>query len=141
MSLTRFQDARSGKDGPVSGAIIVIPISFDDVAVNETVEWSWQPPAGMKVTLVAANVHVNARANDPALTIGKTKGGTEVAASLNLTSTAAGQNVTLKAAGLEVSSSDILNVRVVADADDTAESVAVTLVAYVSAPPTSLLYR
>lgn len=139
MSLTRFQDARSGKDGPVSGAIIVIPITFDDVANSETVEWSWQPPAGMKVTIVAVNVQANAVTSDPAVTVGKTKAGTQIAAATNVTTNLG--NLTLKAAGLEVSSSDVLNVQVVADSGDAAEAVSVTLVAYVSAPPTSLLYR
>lgn len=139
MSLTRFYDRSSDKDGPVSGAIIVIPITFDDVAASETVEWSWTPPAGMQVTIVAANVHANAVTSDPTVTIGSTKAGTQVAAATNITTNLG--NLTLKAAGLDITSSETLNVQVVADSGDAAEAVSVTLVAYVSAPPTSLQYR
>lgn len=139
MSLTRFYDRSSDKDGPVSGAIIVIPITFDDVANSETATWSWTPPAGMKVTIVAAHVRADAVTSDPALTIGKTIAGSQVSAPVNITTNLG--NLTLKAAGLDVSSSDILSVQVVADSGDAAESVSVTLVAYVSAPPTSLMYR
>ena len=139
MSLTDFYDRVTDKSGPVAGAIIVIPISFDDVANSETVEWSWTPPAGMKVTIVSAHVRASTFASDPSLTIGKTIGGSQVAAPVNVTTNLG--NLTLKAAGLDVSSSDILNVRVVADSGDSAEDVSVTLVAYVSAPPTSLRYR
>jgi len=140
MGLTRFYDARAGKDGPVSGAIIVIPVSFDDVANSETVEWSWTPPAGMEVTIVAINVHANAVTSDPTVTVGTSKAGTQIVAAANITTNLG--NLTLKGTTAPVvTSANTLNVQVVADSGDAAEAVSVTVVAYVSAPPTSLLLR
>jgi hypothetical protein len=137
MGITRFKDARADKDGPVSGAIIVIPVVFDDIANSETAHWSWAPPAGMEITLVAINVQANAITNDPKITVGTAKAGTEVVASVTV-ATALGE-LTLKSS--VVTSGDVLDVRVVADGDDVAESVSATITAYVSKPPTSLLTR
>lgn len=137
MGLVRFKDARAGKDGPVSGAIIVIPVQFDDVAANETVHWSWSPPAGMELTIVAINVQANAVTSDPSLTVGTAKAGAEIVAAVNVTTNLG--ELTLVAS--VVTSGDVLDVRVIADAGDAAESVSATITAYVSAPPTSLLIR
>ena len=138
MALTRFKDARAGKDGPVSGAIIVIPVMFEDLQVNETVAWSWAPPTGMALEIISINVHSGTVTNDPKLTVGVTKTGAEIVASVTVA--AALGDVTL--ASTAVPSGSTLDVRVVADADDTiADSVSVTITAYVSAPPTSLLIR
>lgn len=137
MALTRFKDARAGRDGPVSGAIIVIPVQFGDVANSETSQYSWSPPAGMAVEIVDINVQANAVTSDPALTIGTTKAGTQVVATVNITTNLG--SLTLKTTA--ITASDVLDIRVVADSGDTAEGVGVTLVAYVSAPPTSLTVR
>ena len=137
MGLTRFKDARTGRDGPVSGAIIVIPVVFDDVAANETVHYSYSPPAGMKLKIVDINVQANAVTSDPSLTVGSAKAGAEIVAAVNVTTNLG--SVTLVAT--DITSDDVLDVRVIADAGDAAEAVSVTITAYVSAPPTSLLIR
>jgi hypothetical protein len=138
MALTRFKDARSGKDGPVSGAIIVIPIAFAAMLTNVSQYWSWAPPAGMKVELVSINVQSGAITGDPKITIGTAKAGTEVVASVTV---ATGLGVlTLKST--EIDSDDVLDVRIVTDTGDVvADSASVTITAYVSAPPTSVEIR
>jgi len=136
-NLTRYKN-RSGKDGPVSGAIIVVPISLGAMLTNTTAAYSWSPPAGTQVEIVSINVHAPAVTSDPALTIGTTKAATDIVAAVNVT-TALG-DLTLKATS--ITSGDVLDVRVVTDTGDAlAGGVAVTLTAYVSAPPTSLTDR
>lgn len=138
MGLTRFKDARADKDGPVSGAIIVIPIAFAAMLTNVSQYWSWSPPAGMKVELVSIDVRSGAVTSDPEITIGTTKAGTEVVAGVNVTTNLG--VLTLKST--TVTSGDILDVRIVTDTGDAvADGASVTLTAYVSAPPTSLLIR
>jgi hypothetical protein len=137
MALTRFKDARSGKDGPVSGAIIVIPAYFDDIANSETAHFSWSPPAGMKVEIVDIYVVANTVTSDPALTVGTALAGTQIVAATNVTKTLG--SLTLKSNA--VTAGDTLDVRIVADGTDAAEAVSATITAYVSAPPTSLEYR
>ena len=138
MGLTRFKDARAGKDGPVSGAIIVIPVMFGDIVNSETVAWSWAPPTGMGLEIVAINVQSGAVTDDPKLTVGTTKTGAEIVAAVTV-ATALGDATLVSTT---VAPGDTLDVRVVADAGDAiADSVSVTITAYVSHPPTALLIR
>ena len=137
MALTRFKDARADKDGPVSGAIIVIPVQFDDVANGETVHFSWAPPTGMSVEIVDINVHASALTTTVTATVGTVKAGTQVVAGVVLTTNLG--SVTLKETS--ITSDDVLDVRLVAAAGGDAESVSATMTVYVSDPPTSLLIR
>ena len=137
MALTRFKDARAGKDGPVSGAIIVIPVQFDDVANNETVFYSTKLPAGMRLEIVSIDVRAGTATGDPKLTVGTARAGAQIVASVTVTTDLG--PATLVAT--EVDGDDELDVRIVADANDVIEDGSVTITAYVSGPPTSLLIR
>jgi hypothetical protein len=138
MGITRFKDRVTGKDGPVSGAIIVIPVSFAAMLTNVSQYWSWSPPAGMKIELISIDVRSGAVTSDPALTVGITKAGTQLVAAVNVTTNLG--VLTLKAT--EVTSGDILDVRIVTDTGDAvADGASATITAYVSAPPTASLTR
>lgn len=138
MGLTRFKDARANKDGPVSGAIVIIPIAFGAMLTNVTEAYSWSPPTGMSIEIVAINVQAQAVTSDPALTIGTAKAGAEIVAAVNVTTNLG--DLTLVSTA--VTSGDVLDVRIVTDTGDALPGgAAVTIVAYVSAPPTSLLIR
>lgn len=137
MALTRFYDRQTDRDGPVSGALQVLPVQFDDIANSETAIWKWTPPAGMSFEIVDIYVTASATTSDPLLTIGTTAAGTQVVASVTLVTDLG--SATLKTTS--VTSGDVLDVRIVADSGDAAESVSVTITGYVSAPPTSELHR
>ena len=139
MSLTRFKD-RDGFDGPVSGTIILIPVTWAQCGTN-TYAWTYVPPAGMSLQIVAAHVRAVAVANSPVIQIGNTLAGTQLLASTTVTTNLG--NVTLKAAGLatKITSSNLIDVKMINPATATADGVSVTLTAYVSSPPTSLEYR
>lgn len=135
--LTRFYDRQSGQDGPVSGAIQVISVGFDDVANNETVHRVIDLPAGMGFEITDILVRSGTVTSDPALTIGSAIAGAEVVASVNVTTDLGALTIvegTIAAAGL-------IDVRVVADAGDAAENISVTIVGYPISPPTSIPSR
>ena len=138
MALSRFKDARADKDGPVSGAIIVIPVALAAMLTNTTDFWAYSPPAGMKLEIVSINVQSGAVTGDPKLTVGTAKAGAEIVASVTV-ATGLGDATLVSTA---VTSGDVLDVRVVTDTGDViADGTSVTITAYVSAPPTSLLIR
>lgn len=137
MALTRFKDGRTGKDGPVSGALTVIPIGFDDVAASETVAYSWSPPTGMKYEVVDISVQCTAETGTVLLSAGTAKAGTQLVGPTAITTNLG--SVTLKSNS--VTAGDTLDVRLVAGGGESAESVAVTITGYVSAPPTSTTVR
>jgi hypothetical protein len=74
-------------------------------------------------------------ASTPALTVGTAKAGTQIVATVNVT-TALGA-LTLKASS--VTNGGILDVQIINAAGDTFDSVSVNVYAYVADPPTSLL--
>ena len=138
MALTRFKDARADKDGPVSGAIIVIPLAFAAMLTNLTQSFSYAPPAGMQLDIVSINVQSGAVTSDPALTIGTAKAGAEIVAAVNLTTNLG--NLTLVSSVIPAGS--VLDVRIVTDTGDSfVDGASVTITGYVSKPPTSLLIR
>lgn len=137
MSLTRFYDRQTDRDGPVSGALQILPVQFGVVANSETAVWQWVPPAGMSFEIVNIHVTANDTTSDPLLTIGTTAAGTQVVASVTLVTDLG--NATLKTTS--VTSGDVLDVRIVADSGDAAVKVNVTVVGYVSAPPNSELHH
>jgi hypothetical protein len=135
--LTRFYDRISGQDGPVSGALQVISVGFDDVANSETVSRRIDLPAGMSFEITDVVVSADAVTDDPALTIGSTAAGTEVVASVSLATDLGALTIkegTIAAAGF-------IDVVLVADAGDAAESVSVSIIGHVAAPPTSVDVR
>ena len=137
MALTRFKDARSGLDGPVSGALIVIPVQFTSVATNVSVAQTIDLPAGMNLELVAINVQALGITSDPSITVGTAKGGTQIVAATNITTNLG--DLTLKATSL--TAGGILDIKIITDTGDSLTSGSVTVFGYVSAPPTSVEYR
>jgi len=134
MALTRFKDARAGKDGPVSGAIIYVPIQFSNCVTNTVYAQAWSPPAGMKVEIVDIDVQALGITSDPSLTIGTAKAGAQIVAAVNLTTNLG----SLTLVSTEVDSDDVLDVRITNDTGDIVESASVNMTVYVSGPPTSL---
>lgn len=135
MALTRFKNARAAEDGPVSGALQCIPITFDDVANNETVSHRVVMPAGAAFKVTDVTVGADSVTSDPSLTIGTSAAGTQIVAAVNVTTNLGAATVksyTPAAAGM-------IDVVLVADAGDAAESVYINLWGYLIAPPTSVL--
>lgn len=138
MALTRFKDARADKDGPVSGAILIVPVAFAAMLTNTTDFWAYAPPTGMQLDIVSINVQSGAVTGDPKLTVGTAKAGTQVVAAVTV-ATGLG-DATLKTT--VIPSGSVLDVRVVADTGDSIVSgTSVTITGYLSKPPTSLLIR
>jgi len=129
---------RTGKDSPVSGAIVVLPIQFDDVAVSETVAYQWVPPAGMNFEIVSIDARCLSVAGDPSISVGITAAGQEIVAAVDLT-TGLGSLTMLSST---VTPSNTLDVRIVCDGtSDAAESVSITIVGYCSVPPDKVFLR
>ena len=137
MALTRYYDRQSGRDGPVSGALIIMPIQFSIMATSTTCAQQFVLPAGMKLHITAASCYAVAVTSDPALTIGTSAAGTQIVAAVNITTNLG----TLTIKSNEVTSGDRLDVRIVTDNGDALEGGSVTLFGYVSAPPNSELRR
>lgn len=134
MTLTRFYDPVSGVDGPVSGALQIISVGFDDVANSEVASRQINLPAGMGFEITDIKVSADAVTSDPTLTIGSTAAGTQVVAGVAVTTNLGALTIkegTIAAAGL-------IDVVLTADAGDVAESVSVTIVGYVTSPPSSV---
>jgi hypothetical protein len=128
---------RTGKDNPVSGAIMAFPIQFDDVAAGETVAYQWSPPAGMNVEIISADARCTAHTGTALLTVGTSAAGTQLVAPVTLTTTLGA--LTLKANSITPGST--LDVRIVAGGGEAVESASVTLVAYCSVPPDAAFLR
>jgi hypothetical protein len=135
MALTRFKDARSGKDGPVSGALQCISVGFDDVANSETVSRRVEMPAGAAFEITDIKVSADSVTGDPALTIGDTAAGTQIVATVSVTTDLGA--LTIKDGVIDAG--EFADVVLVADSGDVAESVSVSIWGYVTKPPTSVL--
>ena len=82
-SLTRFK-GRDGRDGPVSGALVIIPLDFAAITNTATVEKRVDLPDGMSFEITDIEWSANTVVSDPSLTIGDSAGGTQVVAAVNL---------------------------------------------------------
>jgi hypothetical protein len=91
----------------------------------------------MQFEIVDINVQSVGIGSDPSLTVGTTKTGTQIVAAVNVTTNLG--SLTLKSTS--ISAGGILDVAVVTDAGDSADSISVNVVGYVSAPPTSVTER
>ena len=132
---TRFYDRGVDKDGPVSGAICVLPVHFYTMTATSEAAYRWSPPSGMQFTIASIYVRADAVGSTPSLSVGTTIDGTQIVAAVNIT-TALGA-VTLKS--YDVTSSNVLDVRVVCAAGDTMTNGSITITGYVSKPPTALI--
>ena len=133
MALTRFYDRATDRDGPVSGALIIIPMVFEVGAASKAYAHQTALPAGMKLHLIAADCYAVGVTSDPSLTIGTAAAGTEIVAAVNVTTNLGA----LTLVSNDITSGDRLDVRITTDAGDAFEGISVTLYGYVSAPPTS----
>jgi len=135
--VTRFKRRVTGSttiDGPVSGALVAIPFQFPAGANGVTATQTLDLPAGMTFKVVSITIRVVTLASDPSLTVGTTVGGGQIVAAVNVTD---GLVATLIATDV----TDLLSVVIVNDADDSYANCTVTVVGYISAPPTSLVER
>ncbi len=144
MALTRFAErvytsnnTLTYKDGPVSGAIQVISVGFDDVANSETVHRQVDLPAGMEFEITNVQIVSGTVTSDAQLTIGSTAAGTQVVAALTLT---AGYGAATIKEGT-IAAGGLIDVRLVADSGDAVENVSVSIVGYVTAPPSVIPER
>lgn len=134
MGISRFHDPISDKDGPVSGALQIIPIQFSEGATGTAYAQSMQFPAGQGFEIVAIDVQALGITSDPSITVGTAKAGAQIVAAVNA-STALGS---LTLVSTSVPEGGMLEVRVTNDAGDAFESIGVTVYGYLSAPPTSV---
>lgn len=133
--VTRFKQ-RDGGDGPVSGAIQVIDMSFEvAAATNATIFKQLHLPAGMGFVITDIEIFCGTVTSDPEITVGDTAAGTQVVAGANL---ATGANVlTIKDGAIDAGG--LIDVRIDADTGDAiALPIAVTIVGHVGSPPTSV---
>lgn len=134
--VTRFYDRISGQDGPVSGALQIIHMPFDSVT-NETYVQEVNLPAGMGFEITDAYFTAAATGAAPALTIGDTAAGTQVVAAVTCTTDLGALTIkdgTIDAGGL-------ISVVIDATASDTVTQGNLTLVGYVTSPPTTVAWR
>ena len=135
--VTRFYDRGSDADGPVSGAIQIIQIGMDDIANSETLVERVTMPAGMGFEITDIMFWADTITSDPTLTIGDTAAGTQIVAAVACTTALGALTIkdgTIDAAGM-------IDVRIVADSGDAVESGCISIVGYVTSPPTTLAYR
>jgi len=136
MSSTRYK-GRDGVTGPVIGALQCIPIQFDDVANGETASQRIELPAGAAFEVTDIKVSADSVTSDPALTIGTSAAGTQVVAAVNVTTDLGA--LTIKDG--TVAAGGFLDVVLVADAGDAAESVSVSVWGHIASEPTSVAKR
>ena len=139
MALTRFK-GRDGKDGPVAGALVIIPVDFGTVVTNVQVDKRIDLPVGMKFEVTDLQWSADAITSDPAIVVGDTAGGTQIAATVNLvTATASGQAITVKDGAVDAGG--FIHARLTTDTGDAVTEGRLTIVGYVSGPPTSAVVR
>lgn len=124
-------------DGPVSGSIQILPVQFTNGATNSTYAHAIDLPAGMQFEITDINVQALGITSDPSLTVGTAKAGTQIVAAVNVTTNLG--SATLKSTS--VTAGGVLEVRIANDTGDAFDSIAVNIVGYVTAPPTSLVER
>jgi len=125
-------------DGPVSGAIVAIPMCFGPGVISKTYNNTIVLPTGMQFQIVAIDARGTNIVATATLTVGSTKGGAQLVAGVALT--AALGNLTLLTPALSPLSGTI-DVQLVTNGTGTFDSATVTIYGYVAAPPTSLVER
>jgi|SRR6056297_420690 len=136
MSSTRYK-GRGGVTGPVIGAMQCIPILFDDVANSETASQRIEMPGGSGFEVTDIKVSADGVTGDPQLTIGVSAAGTEVVAAV----TAATDLGALTIKDGTVDAGEFLDVLLVADSGDAAESVSISVWGHITSEPDSVAKR
>lgn len=135
MALTRFSDRESGKDGPVSGALQIIHIPVAADGANST--YRVNLPAGMSFEITDAEFTADTISSGVNITIGDTAAGTQVVASVTVaTDTGA---LTIKDGTIDAGG--FADIVFTVTGSETITGGDLTLVGYVSAPPTSVPSR
>lgn len=135
MALTRFSDRESGKDGPVSGALQIIHIPVAADGANST--YRVNLPAGMSFEITDAEFTADTISSGVNITIGDTAAGTQVVASVTVaTDTGA---LTIKDGTIDAGG--FADIVFAVTGSETITGGDLTLVGYVSAPPTSVPSR
>lgn len=132
--VTRFYNRQSGQDGPVSGALQVIYIPIPSVT-NSTYNHIVQFPPGMGFEIIDVNVSAGAVGATPALFIGDTAAGTQVVASVTVTTTL----VTCTVKDGTIDSGGAIYTSIACTASDTVTEGNLTIVGHVTSPPTSVI--
>jgi len=137
--LTRFYDRISGQDGPVSGALQLIPVSFDTAMVTNVTQYrQFHFPAGMGFEITDIEIFCGTVTSDPSVSVGSTAAGTQVVAAANL---ATGANVLTIKEGT-IAAGGLIDIRIVTDNGDAiALPVSINVVGYNTSPPTSVPSR
>lgn len=136
MGSTRYK-GRDGVTGPVIGALQCIPILFDDVANSETIRQRIELPTGSGFEVTDIKVSAGSVTGDPSLTIGVSAAGTEVVAAATVTTDLG--SLTIKDGTADAG--EFLDVVLVADAGDAAESVSISLWGHITSEPSSVAKR
>jgi hypothetical protein len=135
--VTRFYHRDSGQDGPVSGALQVMPIPVNIAASAGTLTQTIDLPAGMAFEITDVVFTADGITATPEITIGDTAAGTQVVASVSATTNLGALTVkdgTIDAGGL-------ISIVFAATASDVVSGGMLTIVGHVAAPPTSVAYR
>lgn len=135
--VTRFYDRGSGQDGPVSGALVVIPVHLVSGATSTTTHNRIKMPAGMGFEITDISVSSGTIASNPSLTIGTAAAGAEIVAAVNVTTDLGALTIvdgTVDAGGF-------IDVRVVNDSADEFDNLSITIVGHVTSPPTTVAWR
>ncbi len=137
--LTRFYDRISGQDGPVSGALQILPVSLSiAVVTNITTIRQFHLPAGMGFEVTDIEVFVGTITSDPVITVGDTAAGTQLVASVALST---GANVLTVKDGT-IDAGGLIDIRIVTDTGDAiALPVSISVVGHNTSPPTSVPVR
>jgi hypothetical protein len=144
MALTRFYDRQSGENGPVIGALQVLPF-MADTAVTASADKAWELtlPAGMAFRVTDAVVNTGTVVGTVVVDLGTTAAGTEIGTTtLAATGTAFTQTVTISSTytAAAVSAAGTISVRVTAAAGESAAlPFSVNVIGYVTQPPTTVL--
>ena len=134
MGLTRNYDSITDRDGPTSGALQVISIGFDDVANSETVSRQINLPPGCAFYITDIVSMCDAVTSDPKITVGTSAAGAEIVASISLTAAVIEHTLVAN----QVAANGLIDVVLVADAGDVVESASVTIIGYMTRPPSSV---
>jgi hypothetical protein len=130
--VTRFRQ-RDGKDGPVSGALQIMPIPIHLVAGAGTLTQQVSLPDGVTFEITDAVFQAQTVTAVIGLTIGDTAAGTEVVASVTATTNLGA--LTIKDGAID--DGGLISIVYAATASGVVDGV-LTLAGYVSAPPESV---
>ena len=141
MSLTQFYDRTSDRDGPVSGAVQLIPVVFDTALTSATHTRRVDFPAGMKFKVTDVVIYSGTIVGTPIVSIGTTAAGTQIVKQ-TLSASATARTVALTVKSYTEAATGTVNVQILCGSGETvALPLTVNVVGHVSGPPTSMAIR